>query len=72
MLTDLSIDLSRATSGHLGGASVPLRRLLLNSYTKVDDGILAYADIIAEWLISDQGQNPKVTVAYRHGEVSRA
>ena len=68
-LTHLSIDLSRATRAHLGDASVPLHRLLLSSHTKVDEGILSYADSIAKWLISDQGQSPKVTVAYRYGEI---
>ena len=68
-LTHLSIDLSRATRAHLGDASAPLHRLLLSSPTKVDEGISSYSDSIAEWLISDQGQNPKVTVAYRYGDV---
>ena len=67
-LTHLSIDLSRATRAHLGSVAVPLRSLLLNSYTPVDDGILRRADSIALWLISDQGQWPKVTVAHRYGE----
>ena len=70
-LTHLAIDLSRATRAHLGDAAIPLRRLLLNSYTKVDDGILQYADGIAMWLISDEGQNPKVEVAHRKGEIIR-
>jgi len=69
-LTHLSIDLIRATRAHLGSVAVPLRSLLLNSYTPVDDGILSDADSIVLWLISDQGQWPKVTVAHRYGEAA--
>ena len=58
-LTHLSIDLSHAMRAHLGSVAVPLRSLLLNSYTPVDDGILKDVDSIALWLISDQGQWPK-------------
>ena len=65
LLTHLSIDLSRATREHLGDAAIPLRRLLLSSHTKVDDGILECADGIAKWLILDEGQNAKVEVAHR-------
>jgi hypothetical protein len=68
-LTHVSIDLSRA---HLGSVAVPLRSLLLNSYTPVDDGILKDADSIVLWLISDQGQWPKVTVGHRYGEAVEA
>ena len=48
--------------------AVQLRSLLLDGYTPVDVGILRDADSIALWLISDQGQWPKVTVAHRYGE----
>jgi hypothetical protein len=67
-LTHLSIDLSQATWAHLRSVAVPLRSLILSSYTPVDDGILKDADSIALWLISDQGQWSKVTVAHRYGE----